>query len=428
MAVNLKGLTYYKLDANEHGYIGDITKNGGLRGEEIDGNFHFLRGIDIENISFEENGNLKIKRFNGEILIAKQVLNQDYDFKYDPENGLLIITKPNGQEIKLDGFKTIININHDETLEGDGTQLNPLKLSKTLQESIESKINANTQKIEQNKVFSTNKSIIVDEKNEKEFDIKINIDEKTLFNDENGVLSVNNDAFINYVGNKAISVSENINGIKNISLNIHKNDDILLNNDNGLYASLRLQRVYAENNDNNKNELQLVGKNNTIISRIDIADFIKDSFLEKVYIDDTNKDNPLLVFIFKTEIDEQIVKLPISSLFKLYYPGNGLNLLDNNIFELKIDVNSEEYLTVSNEGIKLSGLKTVINNLSSQINYLINELNNTKSELQKVKDELNEVKSNMITEINGTNNEISVIVNNNTATVGFANDAYFIAG
>ena len=136
MATNLKGLIYYKLDADVHGYKNDITKNGSLRGEEIDGNFHFLRGNDIENMSFEENGTLLIKRYNGEILTAKQSSNQDYDFKYDPETNSLIIIKPNGEEIRVEGFNTIVNIHHDETLEGDGTETNPLMLSIDIQEVI----------------------------------------------------------------------------------------------------------------------------------------------------------------------------------------------------------------------------------------------------------------------------------------------------
>ena len=61
MAANLNGIIYYKLDANTHGYSGDITKNSGLRGEEIDGNFAFLRGHDIEKIHFDENDLQRLK-------------------------------------------------------------------------------------------------------------------------------------------------------------------------------------------------------------------------------------------------------------------------------------------------------------------------------------------------------------------------------
>ena len=67
MATNTNGIIYYKLDANIHGYPGDTTKNCGLRGEEIDGNFNFLHGNDIKSISFDDNGTMFLTKYNGEI-------------------------------------------------------------------------------------------------------------------------------------------------------------------------------------------------------------------------------------------------------------------------------------------------------------------------------------------------------------------------
>jgi uncharacterized protein (TIGR02145 family) len=129
MAANTNGLIYYKLDAQSHGYPGDVTKNCGLRGEEIDGNFNFLRGHDIKSISFDEHGTMYLTRYNGEILTAKQAEIPEYDFKYDPENGKLVIITPTGEEITLDGFKVTTTVYHDFSLEGVGTQELPLELS-----------------------------------------------------------------------------------------------------------------------------------------------------------------------------------------------------------------------------------------------------------------------------------------------------------
>lgn len=133
MAANLNGLIYYKLDAEVHGYPGDITKNCGLRGEEIDGNFNFLRGNDIKEISFDENGTLFVTKYDGNIISAKQVDTPDYDFKYEPETGILTIITPNNEEITLSGFKSMVAVYHDYTLEGFGTKENPLKVSNTTQ-------------------------------------------------------------------------------------------------------------------------------------------------------------------------------------------------------------------------------------------------------------------------------------------------------
>lgn len=129
MAANTNGLIYYKLDAQSHGYPGDITKNCGLRGEEIDGNFNFLRSHDIKSISFDEYGTMYLTRYNGEILTAKQADTPEYDFNYNPENGKLTIVTPDGKEITLDGFKVTTNVYHDFSLNGNGSQELPLEVS-----------------------------------------------------------------------------------------------------------------------------------------------------------------------------------------------------------------------------------------------------------------------------------------------------------
>lgn len=129
MATNINGLIYYKLDANAHGYTGDITKNCGLRGEEIDGNFNFLRGNDIKSISFDENGTVYLTKYNGEILTAKQTDTPEYDFNYNPDSGVLTIVTPDGKEIALNGFKVQTTVYHDDAFDGYGSQEYPLHLS-----------------------------------------------------------------------------------------------------------------------------------------------------------------------------------------------------------------------------------------------------------------------------------------------------------
>ena len=53
MATENKGIIYYKLDPDYH-FSGDYTKNCGLNGGEIDGNFQFLRGYDISSFDMSE--------------------------------------------------------------------------------------------------------------------------------------------------------------------------------------------------------------------------------------------------------------------------------------------------------------------------------------------------------------------------------------
>lgn len=137
MATNTNGLIYYKLDTEKYGYPGDLTKNCGLRGEEVDSNFNFLRGEDIKDIIFDVNGNLNIIKLNGEKLIAEKVLEPElpnYVFTYDEKNGELSIIAPNGEITTLTGFAPTVNIYnyHDYTLQGNGTLESPLKVNETI--------------------------------------------------------------------------------------------------------------------------------------------------------------------------------------------------------------------------------------------------------------------------------------------------------
>ena len=131
MDIENKGVIYYKL---ENGYEDDITKGCGLSGDQIDGNFYFLRGYDISSFDLSD-GKLIIRRLNGETLNIdiKQCFN-DYDFEYDSENGILKIAMPYGKTFDITGFltKNDIQVFSDDSINGDGTKNNPLTISNTV--------------------------------------------------------------------------------------------------------------------------------------------------------------------------------------------------------------------------------------------------------------------------------------------------------
>ena len=125
----VNGLKYFKLQSP---YPSDYTKNCGLLGNEIDENFFFLRGYDIEDMSIED-GILTLKRVDGDILTAD--VSSTYTFEFDKENGKLIITDNEGNEQILDGFAVQeddkdMRVATNDTIEGDGTKENPLRVSK----------------------------------------------------------------------------------------------------------------------------------------------------------------------------------------------------------------------------------------------------------------------------------------------------------
>ena len=257
---------------------------------------------------------------------------------------------------------------------------------------LETKINDNTQNINKTKVSSSQQTIKIDEQ-ETTTNIDVNIDNETIITN-NGIISVK----------------------------INDNDNILSANENGLTSSLSLK--WVKNTDGNTNdEIQLIGKNNIIISRIDIADFLKNDILNNVELDVSNPDQPKLVFSFYTDAGEKVISLDVRGLIKAYLAGDGLEL-NNNTFSVKIDTDSEAYLTVGENGLKLSGITQLVNNNVNNINSQIITLTETINRLTNTINEL----SNKIFNIEGTDNEIDVICSGNTATIKFADDAYFVAG
>lgn len=130
--VTVNGVTYYKLISN---FPGDVTKNCGLTGAEIDNNFFFLRGYDIKSVDMDEDNNLIITRVNPDyepiIIDIGDKIGQPA-FEYDPKEGILTVMYPNGETEELDGFMVPgkdYKVATDDTINGDGSIYNPLRLS-----------------------------------------------------------------------------------------------------------------------------------------------------------------------------------------------------------------------------------------------------------------------------------------------------------
>lgn len=131
MATTQSGVIYYKLDPRHH-YDGDTTKNCGLSGGEIDGNFNFLRGEDIKAFGVsEDKTKLTITRRNGEVLVADIHNPDNYDFIYDPMTGVLTVKSGDKVIKEVEGFlsEKSFHVYGDSTIDGDGTRYNPIGVS-----------------------------------------------------------------------------------------------------------------------------------------------------------------------------------------------------------------------------------------------------------------------------------------------------------
>ena len=128
----VEGVTYFKLKSE---FDGDYTKHCGLLGEEIDENFYFLRGYDIESITVDKDRNLIINRVDKDyaplIVNIGEELGQP-SFKFNKETGTITVTYPDGTTSTMEGFLVEgkdIRIATDSTLKGNGTMYNPLRIS-----------------------------------------------------------------------------------------------------------------------------------------------------------------------------------------------------------------------------------------------------------------------------------------------------------
>ena len=130
----VEGVTYFKLKSE---FEGDYTKHCGLLGEEIDENFYFLRGYDIESFEFDDKKNLIIQRVDKDyppIVINMEDTIEHPTFEFDKKNGEITVTYPDGTIKVMGGFFVEgrdVRIATDSTFNGNGTMYNPLRLSPT---------------------------------------------------------------------------------------------------------------------------------------------------------------------------------------------------------------------------------------------------------------------------------------------------------
>lgn len=113
-----------------------------------------------------------------------------------------------------------------------------------------------------------------------------------------------------------------------------------------------------------------------------------------------NKDTKTLTFTFVTRDNgTETLDISLKELVSVYGAGNGLTLTDN-IFSVKINEDSEAYLTLTEEGLKISGIdakfvtKDELTAMSSKIDANTDSIKDTKS---YVDDKINGV-TNQLTE------------------------------
>ena len=133
----INGITYFRLKPK---YEGDIVKNAGLEGCDIDKNFRFLEDKIVDKLTVSDDGmDLIITFRDGTTVTGEDVLASNLNYEFDKENGVLNIRYNNGEICDtIDGLVSIemlekyldddYSISTDNTLVGDGRNINPLAI------------------------------------------------------------------------------------------------------------------------------------------------------------------------------------------------------------------------------------------------------------------------------------------------------------
>ena len=113
---------------------------------------------------------------------------------------------------------------------------------------------------------------------------------------------------------------------------------------------------YVEAADEEPAKIQLLGIDNAVVSEIDATPFIRDGMLSNVEYDaETNT----LTFTWNTAAGEMSDTVVLSDIIEPYTAGNGLELTGNE-FAVKVDTESEAFLSVGENGLKLAGVQGAI--------------------------------------------------------------------
>lgn len=234
--------------------------------------------------------------------------------------------------------------------------------------SFVTKVNQNNGKITvaRGEVTSKDKTVNMTDGTDGGFDVAVNIDGTTIIkNASSGVLSVASGALTQYKGSNAVKVSEvDPENNKTVSLSINSNDKVLTQSNDGLFANIKLDWDKTQG-------LKLIGKDSIVISTIQATDFIKDGMLDNAtYDEETHK----ITLTFNTDTGKQPIELNLSDLVDTYEAGNGLGLTGN-VFSIKksAEADSEGFLKVGTDGIKVSGVQDAINTAAAKASNKIAE-------------------------------------------------------
>jgi hypothetical protein len=144
-------------------------------------------------------------------------------------------------------------------------------------------------------------------------------------------------------------------------------DKVLSVSDGKLSSTLSLNYYKAE--DGSAYEIQLVGKDNTVVGRVDAKDFVKDGMLNNVELkkDPEGKaEGTYLIFTWNNEAGvTEPMYVPVTDLMDVYEAGNGI-ALDGKKFSVALK-SGEAFLEVTEGGLATKGIQDAITTAKNEV-------------------------------------------------------------
>lgn len=148
-----------------------------------------------------------------------------------------------------------------------------------------------------------------------------------------------------------------------------------------LATTLNIQTV---NKEDKSTYVQLTGVGGKVVSEFNANKFVADGMLENVTFNDATNE---LIFTWKIwsnkETNQYDTKTTVINLYDIidpYQSGNGITVdsipNEGPKINIKLDADTEDYLSVSEKGLKLSGIKEDFEQAQDDIDTIITALNN----------------------------------------------------
>ena len=244
---------------------------------------------------------------------------------------------------------------------------------------------------------STDGSVLLSDTQDGGVELAVNIDGETIKKSNSNTLYVDKSEFAEYIGENAIVVGGETNHQKTITLNIKQSDNVLNQDENGLYSTLQLVSVTPSATEI-KEEYQLQGINGVSLGQS--IKIYKESHIVEIYlgeeIDTVNPQtgaitkNPgpknSLNYVYVNVLGEYSMEcVDVSKIYSENKYQDGFEL-DGEVVKVKVDGSSEQVNTAYDENgvatttenvlsVSMDGIK--VNNIQTAIDAKVNTLDAT---------------------------------------------------